>query len=342
MRDWLTVIIVLLIAGVVLDGLRRMRKARREAIKMSLSMHTGADKDDVDSFGSELPNGGARVVGVRDEEDARALTQSMQEKHRLSKTTCGVSKPVAVQPSVEEEYGNDDGRLEPTITSEALDDDSLVDYDDSYDDIDDSDVRQLLNDSEPEDELEPENESAPPELDPLFMDTKPLEPIKPATQGELFAPEEPADEEEEEAEEVLVINVMGGQSGMISGEALLEVCMAEGLKFGEREIFHRYEKKSGKGDLLFSMVNMVKPGTFDLSDMKDFQTPGVSLFMALPMKANSVEAFNTMAMTAAVLAETLGCELKDETRSAMTNQTLEHCRQRIIEFERKRQLMSAH
>jgi len=32
----------------------------------------------------------------------------------------------------------------------------------------------------------------------------------------------------------------------------------------------------------------------------------------------------------------LGGELRDEHRSVMTSQTIEHCRQRIREFERKR------
>ncbi|WBA80376.1 cell division protein ZipA C-terminal FtsZ-binding domain-containing protein [Endozoicomonas sp. GU-1] len=42
-----------------------------------------------------------------------------------------------------------------------------------------------------------------------------------------------------------------------------------------------------------------------------------------------------MEETARRLALDLGGELKDEQFSVMTQQTLEHCRQRIREYERK-------
>ena len=42
-----------------------------------------------------------------------------------------------------------------------------------------------------------------------------------------------------------------------------------------------------------------------------------------------------MVETAQCLAKNLNGELRDETRSVMTGQTLEHCRNRIREIERK-------
>ena len=43
-----------------------------------------------------------------------------------------------------------------------------------------------------------------------------------------------------------------------------------------------------------------------------------------------------MLETAQTVVRNLGGELKDERRSVMTAQTIEHCRQRIREYERKR------
>ena len=102
------------------------------------------------------------------------------------------------------------------------------------------------------------------------------------------------------------------------------------------DIFHRYSDAKGEGALLFSLANMVKPGTFDIDAMDEFETPGVSLFMTLPINADSMQSFDLMADTARAIAETLNGELKDEQRSVMTRQTLEHCRQRIRDFERTR------
>src|SRR5690606_25555219 len=69
MREWLTVIIVLLILGILLDGWRRMRNARRDSLRMPRSIYkkssTGQSAPEVDNYTSELPNGGARVVSQR-------------------------------------------------------------------------------------------------------------------------------------------------------------------------------------------------------------------------------------------------------------------------------------
>ena len=47
-------------------------------------------------------------------------------------------------------------------------------------------------------------------------------------------------------------------------------------------------------------------------------------------------AFDYMVETAQCLAKNLNGELYDESRSVMTAQTLEHSRQRIRDFERRR------
>ncbi len=139
-----------------------------------------------------------------------------------------------------------------------------------------------------------------------------------------------------EPEEVLIINVMAHKGEMFSGSALLDTILKCGMRYGSMDIFHRYSDAKGEGALLFSMANMVKPGTFDLDSMDEFETPGVSLFMTLPINADSMQSFDLMADTARAIAEALNGELKDEQRSVMTRQTLEHCRERIRNFERTR------
>ena len=58
LRDWLIIIGILVISGVVIDGYRRMRLARKRASELSFGLEEvkGYDED----FSSELPNGGAR------------------------------------------------------------------------------------------------------------------------------------------------------------------------------------------------------------------------------------------------------------------------------------------
>jgi len=136
-------------------------------------------------------------------------------------------------------------------------------------------------------------------------------------------------------EEVLVINVIARDEDGFKGPALLQNILESGLRFGEMDIFHRHESMAGNGEVLFSMANALKPGTFDLDDIEGFSTRAVSFFLGLPGPRHPKQAFDVMVAAARKLAHELGGELKDDQRSVMTAQTIEHYRQRIVEYERK-------
>ncbi|MFL0809296.1 MAG: cell division protein ZipA [Agarilytica sp.] len=158
---------------------------------------------------------------------------------------------------------------------------------------------------------------------------------------ETTSEQKQAEQDYSEPDEVLIMNVMSRPGEQILGADLLNALMSEGLKFGEMEIFHRHKANDGDGPILYSVANMVMPGTFNLAAMESFQTPGISIFLSLPVAGECIAAYNDMATTAKNLAEQLGAELKDENRSVMTAQTIEHGRQRVVEYERKRKLAKA-
>lgn len=143
------------------------------------------------------------------------------------------------------------------------------------------------------------------------------------------------DREQPQAEEVLVISVICRDPGGFKGPALLQNILESGLRFGEMDIFHRHESMAGNGEVLFSMANAVKPGVFDLDDIDHFSTPAVSFFLGLPGPRHPKQAFDVMVAAARKLSQELNGELKDDQRSVLTAQTIEHYRQRIVEFERR-------
>jgi cell division protein ZipA len=136
-------------------------------------------------------------------------------------------------------------------------------------------------------------------------------------------------------EEVLVINVISRDPNGFKGPALLQNILESGLRFGDMDIFHRHESMAGNGEVLFSMANAVKPGVFDLDDIDHFTTRAVSFFLGLPGPRHPKPAFEVMVAAARKLAHELDGELKDDQRSVLTAQTIEHYRQRIVEFERR-------
>ncbi|WP_141439948.1 cell division protein ZipA [Vreelandella titanicae] len=141
------------------------------------------------------------------------------------------------------------------------------------------------------------------------------------------------------AEEVVVISVLSRDPEGFDGTKLLELMMVCGLRYSsEMGVFHRFETESDASELQFSMVNVVKPGTFPIEEMGEFMTPGITLLMPLPGAIDSAAAFEAMVETAMVVVRHMGGELKDENRSVMTAQTIEFARQRVREFERRHRL----
>ncbi|GEN29014.1 hypothetical protein HVA01_26600 [Halovibrio variabilis] len=141
------------------------------------------------------------------------------------------------------------------------------------------------------------------------------------------------------ADEVVVISVLSRDPEGFDGTKLLDLMMVCGLRYSRAMgVFHRFETESEDSELQFSMVNVVKPGTFPIEEMDEFTTPGVTLLMPLPGAVDSSVAFEAMVETAMVVVRHMGGELKDENHSVMTAQTIEFARQRVREFERRHRL----
>lgn len=141
------------------------------------------------------------------------------------------------------------------------------------------------------------------------------------------------------AEEIIVISVMSRDEQGFSGTALLDLMLTCGLRYSrDMGIFHRFETEDPESQLQFSMVNVLKPGTFPIESMDDFRTTGVTLLMPLPGASDTAAAFEAMVETAMVIVRHLGGELKDENHSVMTAQTVGFARQRVQEFVRRNRL----
>ena len=146
----------------------------------------------------------------------------------------------------------------------------------------------------------------------------------------------PAGANRPDAQEVIVINVLCRGEDRFSGPAIQRLLEACGMEFGDMGIYHRHEEPDTRTPVQFSVASAVSPGTFRPEEISELETPGISFFMSLPGPSDSIQAFDYMLETAQTVVRNLGGELKDENRSVMTAQTIEHCRQRIREYERRR------
>ncbi|MCV6587883.1 MAG: cell division protein ZipA [Marinobacterium sp.] len=138
---------------------------------------------------------------------------------------------------------------------------------------------------------------------------------------------------EPEPENVLVMTVVSGNRNGFNGQALLKLLLACGMRFGEMEIFHRFEDGIDSGAVQFSMANATGSGVFDLNRMSDINTRAVTFFMSMEEPREVMNAFECMLATAETLARHLEGELVDDNRMVMRPQTQEHYRQRVRDYE---------
>ena len=121
-----------------------------------------------------------------------------------------------------------------------------------------------------------------------------------------------------------------------TGSNLKKAFEDTGLRFGEMNIFHYPgDRKAAATYALFSAANLVEPGTFDLDNLPEFTSPGISLFMRLPTRKSAFDAFDEFLQVSRLLAQKLGGELCDEARNQLTQQSISHKREQIkkLQFE---------
>ncbi|MFQ6370609.1 cell division protein ZipA [Shewanella sp. YIC-542] len=118
-----------------------------------------------------------------------------------------------------------------------------------------------------------------------------------------------------EPTDVLILHVVARPGQTLNGAELLPCLLALNFKFGDMQIFHRHEDHAGNGKVLFSLANMLKPGTFDPDNMEQFTTQGVVLFMTLPSATDGVMSFSIMLNSASQLADDLDGLLLDGERN---------------------------
>ena len=135
-------------------------------------------------------------------------------------------------------------------------------------------------------------------------------------------------------DELIILGVLAKSGSVFKGAELVDALRGQGLKFGNMSIFHRIDSTTDQQ--LFSVANALEPGTFDLADMQALETPGITFFLQLPVPGDAFETLEDMLLSARTVAAALGGDVKDDQMNTLTGQTVEHMRQRLADYARRR------
>lgn len=138
-------------------------------------------------------------------------------------------------------------------------------------------------------------------------------------------------------EKLLVMYVVAPAGRQFSGHEVATALQAAQLRYGEMQIYHRYPDAGGETPI-FSVANLVEPGILEPKALAKSGTPGLTLFLQLPGPLSALAAFDLFAAAAEQIAQALGGELRDQSRSAMSRQTLVHLRDDVQHYERRLRL----
>ena len=123
----------------------------------------------------------------------------------------------------------------------------------------------------------------------------------------------------------LLVASIGGAP--FPGERVENLIEEIGFEYGALSIYHY---PGDLGETLFSLMNGVKPGTFDRGNSASFATPVLALFMQLPLNSSSESLIlDQMIDIARDIADQLGGEVLDDQRQPLSSESIDRYREQL-------------
>lgn len=135
---------------------------------------------------------------------------------------------------------------------------------------------------------------------------------------------------------VVAFTVMAESGKAFTGRAVKAALEKHDLHFGDMQIYHKFNAGSRK-QTLFSVANILDPGTLLPDKFVSMTTPGLLIFARLPGPVNGLALFDDLLDTAQGLSEQLDGVLCDETRQPVTDEVLESMRGKILNYQMAQQ-----
>lgn len=141
----------------------------------------------------------------------------------------------------------------------------------------------------------------------------------------------------DEFDKIVTLYLAARAGQLLSGPDIVVAAERAGLVFGHMGVFHRLVENHPERGPVFSVANIMKPGSFDMAKIQELQTPAIAFFLTLPAPVAALDAWDTMLPTAQRMAELLDGVVLDEQRNAIGRQRIAHIRDELRAYDRQRE-----
>lgn len=142
----------------------------------------------------------------------------------------------------------------------------------------------------------------------------------------------------EDFDKIVTLYIAARAGEVLRGPDVVVAAEKTGLTYGHMNVFHRLVEGHPERGPVFSVANIMKPGSFDMTAIQSLETPAIAFFLTLPAPVAALDAWEMMLPTAERMAELLDGVLLDESRNAIGRQRVQHLRDELRAYDRQHEV----
>lgn len=139
----------------------------------------------------------------------------------------------------------------------------------------------------------------------------------------------------EDFDKIVTLYIAAKAGQVLRGPDIVVAAEKAGLTYGHMNVFHRLVESHPERGPIFSVANIRKPGSFEMSEIQSLETPAIAFFLTLPAPVGALDAWDAMLPTAQRMAELLDGVVLDEQRNALGRQRIAGLRDELRAWDRE-------
>ena len=140
---------------------------------------------------------------------------------------------------------------------------------------------------------------------------------------------------DQDFDKIVSLYVAARAGHTLRGEDIVVAAEKTGLTFGHMNVFHRLVENHPERGPIFSMANIMQPGSFDMANIRELETPAIAFFLTLPAPITALEAWEKLLPNVGRMAELLNGVVLDDSRNTLGRQRIQHIREELRGYDRQ-------